>query len=130
MNQKGDFAATDLLSRERAIRHAFETFEPSWSWRIDSANTRYDQYEVREECLNNGFVLMILYKICDGLWGRSTRRVRLEPFRAMGIVELVPPNWRGERWQQHWSDLGMDVTDFSLDVASDLLVLMEYRDDE
>lgn len=113
LNHKGDFTASELLSRERAITRAFETFEPTCSWKIDSANTRYDQYE-----------------ICDGLWGRSTRRIRLEPFRAMDIVELVPPNWDGAQWHQHWNDLEMNVTDFSFDVSSDLLVLVEYYNDE
>ena len=48
----------------------------------------------------------------------------------MGIVELVHPTGGSERWQQHWGDLGMNVTDFSFEISSDLLVLMEYRDNE
>jgi hypothetical protein len=46
----------------------------------------------------------------------------------MDIVELVPPTVQGKRWERHWSDLGMDVTDFSFEVSSDLLLLMERKD--
>jgi hypothetical protein len=48
----------------------------------------------------------------------------------MGIVELVPPTVQGPRWERHWDDLGMDTTDFSFEVSSDLLILMERKEDE
>lgn len=56
--------------------------------------------------------------------------MRLDPFRSIGIVELVPPTMQGKRWEKHWGDLGMDVTDFSFDVSSDLLILMESTEDK
>jgi hypothetical protein len=48
----------------------------------------------------------------------------------MGIVELVSPTAQGTRWERHWDDLGMDVTDFSFEASSDLLILMERKEDE
>jgi hypothetical protein len=46
LNRKGDFPANDLLNRVKAIRRAFETFDPPRSWSFDSPNTSCDQYEV------------------------------------------------------------------------------------
>jgi hypothetical protein len=46
LNEKGGFPANDLITRMKSIRQAFETFDPPWGWSFDSANTRYDQYEV------------------------------------------------------------------------------------
>jgi hypothetical protein len=45
LNRKGDFPANDLLNRVRAIRRAFETFDPPWNWSFDSPSTSYEQYE-------------------------------------------------------------------------------------
>ena len=47
----------------------------------------------------------------------------------MSIVELAPPDKPGEGWEQRWADLGMNVTDFSFQASSDLLVLVESKED-